>query len=259
MKKGVLAVVMAAVAALFVVEVSMETMFVHRRLRQTMAPAVQETADGMAVAITDQDGQLNYLLICGRKNSQLLLCSLEPKTELSGTATLSGIYAQSGVRGLMSSISGTFGVKCGSYLTVDLDGLSFLVDAMGGIPAESGQGSENISGRQAIAMLNPAAEASGHPELSVFSGMLKAIGSLPKSRLPALALQGMKLVKTNVSLKELLGQGISALSGQNAEVSYLTLPGGIPAVWSGSGQNRRCSYDLGQGAAEMQRFFTRKE
>lgn len=258
MKKGVLAVVMAAVAALFLVEVSMENLFIHRRLRQTMAPAVQESADGMAVAITDQDGQLNYLLICGRKDNQLLLCSLEPKTELSGTATLSGIYAQSGIRGLMSSVSGTFGVKCSAYLTVDLDGLSALVDAMGGIPVESGQGSKMISGQQAIAMLNPAAEASGHPELSVLSGMLKAIGSLPKSRLPALALQGMKLVKTNVSLKELLGQGISALSGQNTEVSYLALPGEIPAVWSGSGENRRCSYDLGQAATEVQRFFAGK-
>ena len=266
MKKGILAVVMAAVAALFLVEVSMEELFIHRRLQQAMGTGtvVQEAPEVLTVAITGQGDVPDYLLLCGKVGQELRLCALEPDTQIpdpqGGMTTLRQLGTQKGIRTLTASLSDVLGVKTGSYLAVDARVIGQLVDRMGGVTL-SEQPGENaaLTGQQAAAFLTAENPSEEHPELSLFQGMLRRIGTMPRNQLPSLAMQGIKFVKTNVSLREVLEQGASLLGENDAACRSMALPGTIPAVWSGSGEKRHCSYDLGQAFAEMQRFFARKE
>ena len=265
MKKGILAVVMAAIAALFLVEVSMEELFIHRRLRQTMAEStvVQEAPEVLTVVITEEESKPAYLLLCSKVGQELRFCTVEPDTGIpdpqGGMTTLRRLGAQKGIRALTASVSDVLGVKSGSYLAVDINGIGSLVDNMGGVPLPSDQGQQTmLTGRQAEAMLTAEDPSEAHPELSLFQGMLRRIGSLPRNQLPSLAIQGMKSVKTNVSLREILEQGASLLGENDAACRSMTLPGTVPAVWSGTGESRHCSYDLGQAAEKTIRFFAGK-
>ena len=265
MKKGMLAVVMAAVAALFLVEVSMEELFVHRRLQQTMAESavVQDAPEILTVVVTGQENAPDYLLLCGRVGQELRLCSLEPDTQIpnpqGGMTTLRQLGAQKGIRTLVASLSDVLGVKTGSYLAVDSHGIGQLVDKMGGVALSDDQGQQALlTGQQAEALLAAENGSEGHPELSLFRGMLRRIGGLPRNQLLSLAVQGMKCVKTNVSLREILEQGASLLGENDAACQSMALPGTIPAVWSGAGEKRHCSYDLGQAAEKTMRFFAGK-
>lgn len=265
MKKGILAVVMAAVAALFLVEVSMEELFVHRRLQQTMAESavVQDAPEVLTVVVTGQENAPDNLLLCGRAGQELRLCALEPDTQIpdpqGGMTTLRQLCAQKGIRSLVASLSDILGVKTGSYLAVDVHGIGQLVDNMGGVPLPDNQGQPAmLTGQQAEALLTAENPSEAHPELSVFQGMLRRIGSLPRNQLPSLALRGMKCIKTNVSPREILEQGASLLGENDAACRSMALPGTIPAVWSGSGEKRHCTYDLGQAAGQVGSFFAGK-
>ena len=266
MKKGILAVVMAAVAALFLVEVSMEELFVHRRLQQTMAEGavVQEAPEVLTVVLTGQGDAPDYLLLCGRVGQELRLCALEPDTQIPdsqcGMITLRQLGAQKGIRTLLASVSEVLGVKTGSYLAVDAHGIGQLVEAMGGVPLPDSRGEEAmLSGQQAEAFLSAENASEAHPELRLFQGMLRRIGTMPRNQLPLLAMQGMKYVKTNVSLREILEQGASLLGQNEAACQSMALPGTIPAVWSGAGEKRHCTYDLAQAAGQVGRFLDGKQ
>ena len=265
MKKGILAVVMAAMAALFLVEVSMEELFVHRRLQQTMAESavVQEAPEVLTVVITGQGDAPDGLLLCGRVGQELRICSLEPDTQIpdpqGGMTTLRQLGAQKGIRTLVTSLSDVLGVKTGSYLAVHARGIGQLVDQMGGVTLPEHQGEKAVlTGQQAEAFLTAENPSEEHPELILLQGMLRRIGTMPRNQLPLLAMQGMKYVKTNVSLREILEQGASLLGQNDAACRSMSLPGAIPAVWSGSGEKRHCSYDLGQAAGQVGRFFAGK-
>lgn len=265
MKKGVLAVCMAAVAALFLVEVSMETLFIHRRLQQTMGPGtlVRNAPEVMTVIVTEKENTPRYLLLCGKVGKELRLCSLDPDTQIpdpqGGRTTLRKLAVQRGIRTMVSTLSDVLGVKTGQYLSMDVQGVRQLVTAMDGIQAsgetESG---ETVTGQQAEELLLSGDHQIDHPELKLFAGMLYRLGQLPRNRLPSLAVQGMKYAKTNVSLREILGQGTSLLSGGELSVQTMALPGTIPAVWGGTGETRQCQYDIGQAAGQVGRFFDGK-
>ena len=179
MKKGILAVLMAAVAALFLVEVSMEELFVHRRLQQTMAEStvVQNAPEVLTVVVTGQGDAPDNLLLCGRVGQELRLCTLEPDTQIpdpqGGMTTLRQLGAQKGIRSLLASLSHILGVKTGSYLAVDVHGIGQLVDNMGGVPLPDNRGQPAmLTGQQAEALLTAENPAEAHPALSLFQGML---------------------------------------------------------------------------------------
>lgn len=259
MKKGILTAVMAAVAALFLVEVSMEALFIHRRLQQTMAPetAVQEMPQVTVVTITDAAHTPAYLLLCSREGQTLNLCALDVHTRVpaaQGSETLLQIWDGQGMRGWISCLPDTLGVKPSGYLTVTMEGIGKLVDEMGDVVLSKSD--RKLLGEQAEAMLeNP---DSTHPELALLEAMVVRLGEMPSRQLPALAIRGMEYVKTNITLGEMLQQGASLCAGGELPCTTMVLPGSIPAVWSGSGTGRQCAYDLGQAAAQTQRFFAGK-
>ena len=89
MKKGILGVLMAAVAALFLVEVSMETVFTRTRIQQTMAYSDVEAADETApevltvLVMGEEPERLQYLLLCGIcGDGSVGLVSVAPETLL---------------------------------------------------------------------------------------------------------------------------------------------------------------------------------
>lgn len=259
MKKGILTAVMAAVAALFLVEVSMEALFIHRRLQQTMAPemAVQEMLQVTVVAITDAAHTPNYLLLCSREGQTLNLCALDVHTRVpaaQGSETLLQIWDGQGIRGWISCLTDTLGVKPSGHLTVTMEGIGKLVDEMGGVVLSKSD--QKLPGEQAEAMLeNP---DSTHPELALVEAMAVRLGELPSRQLVTLAIRGMEYVQTDITLSEMLRQGASLCAGGELQCDTMALPGSIPAFWSGSGVARQCIYDLGRAAAQTQRFFAGK-
>lgn len=262
MKKGILTAVMAAVAALFLVEVSMEALFIHRRLQQTMAPEamVLEMPQVTVVAITDAAHTPEYLLLCSREGQNLNLCALDVHTRVpaaQGSETLLQIWDGQGMRGWISCLTDTLGVKPSGYLTITTQGIGKLVDEMGGVVLSKSE--QKLSGEQAEAMLQSPEADSAHPELAMVEAMTIRLGDLPSRQLPALAIRGMEYVKTNITLGEMLRQGASLCTGGELQCATMVLPGSIPAVWSGSGDARQCAYDLGQATEQTQRFFTGKE
>lgn len=271
MKKGILGVLMAAVAALFLVEVSMETLFTRTRIQQTMAYSDVEAADETApevltvLVMGEEPERLRYLILCGiRGDGSVGLVSIAPETLLrcaeDGQLRIAAELCRTdGPKGLLRALQYQLGISGQGYISVS-------VRSLGEIASELGQPEEALGQEEQQILLDAQTDAAGALEsggeevmLTLASGMVKNVRKLPPTRLPGLIKTVLAGAETNISLGQLLRWGRDYLSGGDRETALLYLPGSLPAVWSGEAEGeRRCSWPLGQGADMLRRFYGEK-
>lgn len=271
MKKGILGVLMAAVAALFLVEVSMETLFTRTRIQQTMAYSDMEVPDETApevltvLVMGEEPERLQYLLLCGiRGDGSVGLVSIAPETLLrcaedGQLCTAAELCRTDGPKGLLRALRYQLGISGQAYIAVS-------VERLGEIAEKLGEPGKALSQEERQSLLDVQTDAEGALEaggeeaiLSLASGMVKSVRKLPPSQLPGLMKAVLTGAETNISLGQLLRCGRDYLSGGDRETALLYLPGSLPAVWSGETEGeRRCSWPLGQGAGMLRRFYGEK-
>lgn len=271
MKKGILGVLMAAVAVLFLVEVSMETVFTRTRIQQTMAYSDVEAADETApevltvLVMGEEPERLQYLLLCGiRGDGSVGLVSVAPETLLRCAGdgqlrTAAELCCADGPKGLLRTLRYQLGISGQDYIAVS-------VESLGRIAAELGEPEEALNQEEQQILLDVQRDAAGALEscgeeamVTLASGMVKSVRGLSPARLPGLIKTVLAGAETNIGLGQLLRCGRDYLSGGDRETALLYLPGSLPAVWSGEAEEaRRCSWPLGQGAGMLRRFYGEK-
>lgn len=293
MKKKLLAVLMVAVAALFTVEISMEYLF-RRQLQQTMAETPEITAEPVeeqkkpkvyVVFGIDQDegdrGRSDCILLCSLSDDGVVrLCSLARDTlvKIPGTGQetkLGHAYAKGGPELAMQTIQENFGLQVQGYASINFTQMAELVDMMGGVELQLTQkewdylglkqpylGRIKLDGQQALRYSRIRSIDSDDMRTArqrqVVSALLKNVCNVPRSQLPELIVEGMKMCRTNVSLMTMLELGKQILTLKDGiETVSMSLPGDTVSAWGGKRQDGiwYYVYDLKEASKALDEFF----
>ena len=298
MKKKILSGFMVVVALLFAVQLSLEHVFAARRLQQTMAethtpgvvdveePAAKtEPPKVYAVFGIDQDegdkGRSDCILLCSLSEDGVVrLCSLARDTlvKIPGTqeeTKLGHAYAKGGPELAMETIRENFGIQVDGYASINFTQMAKLVDLMGGVELQLTQkewkylglkqpylGQLKLDGQQALRYSRIRSIDSDDKRTArqrqVVSALLKNVTNVPRSQLPALIVEGMKMCRTNVSLMTMMDLGKQVLTLKDGiETVSLALPGDSVNAWGGKRDDGiwYYVYDLKEASRIIDEFF----
>ena len=293
MNKKILGVIMLAVALLFGLQLSMENLFTQRlslmtqTMAETGAESLRQGAEEpriFAVFGIDQtegdEGRSDCIMLASLDDEATLrLCSIARDTLVklpSGEETKLGhAYALGGPELALETINENFHLQVEDYVSVNFTQMAELVELLGGVEVQLTEaewnylglpkpylGRRRLSGEETlgysrIRSIDSDDMRTGR-QRNVVLAMLKEVKELPRTQLPELVVESMKLCRTNVDILTLmnLGKDILSMGGEVESVS-LALPGVAVTAWGGTRKDGvwYYVYDLEQAACEIDRFF----
>lgn len=292
MKKKILGVLMLAVILLFGLQISMEQLFDERLelMTQTMAESeslevTTETPHVFAIFGIDQTegdtGRSDCILLASLGgDGTLKLCSIARDTlvTIPGTGEetkLGHAYALGGPELALETLNENFALSLEDYVSVNFSQMEELVDLLGGVEVQLTEaewkyldlpkpylGIRRLNGEEALRYSRIRAIDSDDVRTSrqrkLVMAMLEEVKSVPRSNMPELVLEGMKLCRTNVDILTLMSLGKEVLSLQgNVEAVSMALPGDTVTAWGGTRKDGvwYYVYDLKRAAQEIDSFF----
>ena len=293
MKRIILSMVMAALAILFVLEISMEQIFVSKRqetaetmadIQQTAAVEEIETPEIYALFGVDaQEGEVgrsDCILLLSLEGNTLRMCSLARDTmvTIAGTDTetkLGHAYALGGPEGAMETINENFGLDITEYTAVNFDQLEEIVDLLGGVEVPLTQeewnymglgqpylGTRRLSGEEALTYCRIRSidndDMRTGRQRTLITAMLSSVQDMPRSKLPELAIEGMKMCRTNLTLPDILRLGKAVMGERdNMRTESLSIPGEAVSAWGGNRDDGvwYYVYDLERASEVVHDFF----
>lgn len=292
MKKKILGVLMLAVILLFGLQISMEQLFDERLelMTQTMAESESlevktETPHVFAIFGIDQTegdtGRSDCILLASLGgDGTLKLCSIARDTlvTIPGTGEetkLGHAYALGGPELALETLNENFALSLEDYVSVNFSQMEELVDLLGGVEVQLTEaewkyldlpkpylGIRRLNGEEALRYSRIRAIDSDDVRTSrqrkLVMAMLEEVKSVPRSNMPELVLEGMKLCRTNVDILTLMSLGKEVLSLQgNVEAVSMALPGDTVTAWGGTRKDGvwYYVYDLRRAAQEIDSFF----
>lgn len=251
------------------------------------APADRETGKPEIYALFGVDaedgeaGRSDCILLLSLNGDTLRMCSLARDTlvTIPGTGEetkLGHAYAYGGPDLALETIRENFGVDVRRYAAVNFSQMPRLIELVGGVEVPLSQaewealsldapylGYSNLDGSAALRYCRLRAIDSDDQrtarQRTVVRSMLASIRKLPKSRLPALALEGIRLTRTNLGPGEVLRLGRQALAGGSAlRVESLAIPGDSVSAWGGIRPDGAWYYvyDLSRAGEALEEFFS---
>lgn len=290
--KKYLVVYMAAVAVMFSLMLSMERMF-QRRLQETTetiadveVEALKENPEIFALFGVDaEEGELGrsdciMLVSYEEENCVLKMCSIARDTLVTIPGTeeptkLAHAYAMGGAEKALETINGNFGLDVTHYATVNFTQMAELVDVLGGVSVTLTEaewealgfevpylGKKRLDGGEALAYCRIRSidndDARTARQRKVLKAMFSKVKTVPKTDLPKVIMDGIKMCSTNVGFYKLLRLGKSALSARGGlETKSLSLPGDSVDVWGGVREDGvwYYVYDLTAASRVIREFF----
>lgn len=298
MKRTILAMVMVAMTIIFVLEISMEQMFVSRRraTTQTMADVeeaveVVESEEPPEVyalfGVDTQEGDAgrsDCILLISLEGNDLRMCSLARDTmvTISGTNTktkLGHAYAMGGPELAVDTINENYDLNITKYASVNFSQMAEIVELMGGVEVSLSQeewnylgfgdpylGSKRLDGQEALTYCRIRSIDSDDMrtgrQRTVIASMLTALQKMPRAKLPELVVEGIKMCRTNLSLAELLHLGKSVLTEREAiQAESIAIPGDSVSAWGGICDDGvwYYVYDLERASEVVKEFFYGEE
>lgn len=293
MNKKILGVVMLAVAVLFGLQISMERLFSKRLelMQETMAEtetleaAETESPHIFAVFGIDQRsgdvGRSDCIMLASLDEAGTLrLCSIARDTlvTIPGTGEetkLGHAYAMGGPELALSTLNDNFHLQLQDYVSVNFSQMEELVDLLGGVEVQLTEaewkylglpkpylGLRRLNGEEALRYSRIRSIDSDDVRTSrqrkLVMAMLEEVKALPRTELPELVVECMKLCRTNVDILTLMNMGKQVLTfGNGMESVSMALPGDTVTAWGGTRKDGvwYYVYDLQRAAQEIDRFF----
>ena len=244
MKRAIVYISIAAVAALFGIQLVMEHLFVERRIAQTMAPP-RETAETQERTGSEDPGETKIIAVFGidgelreggrsdcimladlDQNGCIRLCSIARDSlitipETGEKTKLCHAYAYGGPKLAVKALEENYGLSINGYVTVDFEGLEEITDHLGGVtvPLTRGEwkalglpepylGQRKLSGAEALAYcrLRSLDNDSFRMERQrrVVEGLLSAFLSGREEAMPAAAISCFSHCRSDLSLPTVL-------------------------------------------------------
>lgn len=290
MNKKILGVVIFALALLFGLQISMEHLFSKRLELMTETMAETETLEAaaaephiFAVFGIDQNegdaGRSDCIMLASLgEDGVLRLCSIARDTlvTIPGTGEetkLGHAYAMGGPELALSTLNENFHLQLQDYVSVNFSQMEELVDLLGGVEVQLTEaewkylglpkpylGLRRLSGEEALRYSRirsiDSDDVRTARQRKVVMAMLDHLKGLPRTELPELVVECMKLCRTNVDILTLMGLGKEALSGEIEAIS-MALPGDTVTAWGGKRKDGvwYYVYDLQRAAQEIDSFF----
>lgn len=293
--KKYLAAVMAGLALLLGIQLSMEHLFTERlqETAETMAgmpetrAALEEPPEIYALfGVDTQEGDEGrsdciLLLSLAEDTGTIRMCSIARDTLVTipgeGTRTKLGhAYALGGPELALATINENFGLSVTRYATVNFNQMAELVDLMGGVEvsltqaewrylglAEPYLGEKRLDGEEALCYCRirslDSDDARTARQRRLIIAMLEQVRSVPRSQLPQLLGQGVRLCRTNIGLGELLHLGKTvATARQGLDTVSMALPGEAVSAWGGIREDGvwYYVYDLTRASEVVADFFS---
>lgn len=295
MKNKILGVCMVAVVLLFGLQISMERLFTNRlqEMTETMAEAEAESMETKAqeqpkiftifgIDQTEGDaGRSDCILLASLgQEGTLRMCSIARDTlvtipETGEETKLGHAYALGGPELALETLNENFDLELRDYVSVNFSQMEELVDLMGGVELQLTEaewnylglpkpylGQRRLSGEQALRYSRIRAIDSDDVrtgrQRKVVMAMLENLQNMPRSGLPELVVEGMKMCRTNVDILTIMGLGKDVLSLKgNIEAVSMALPGDAVTAWGGKRKDGvwYYVYDLNQAAQKIDEFF----
>lgn len=295
MHKRILGVIMTAVVLLFGLQMSMERLFQSRLENMTETMAQTETVEEAEIprifavfGIDQTDGDAGrsdcILLVSLQDEGQLRMCSIARDTlvtvpGLGEETKLGHAYAMGGPELALETINESFGLELQEYVSVNFSQMENLVDLMGGVEIQLSEaewnylglpkpylGLRRLNGAQALRYSRIRAIDSDDMrtgrQRKVVVAMLENLRETPRTSLPELVVEGMKMCRTNVDILTVMGMGKEVLSLQGGlEAESLALPGDAVTAWGGKRSDGvwYYVYDLKQAGQKIREFFYGEE
>ncbi len=295
MKKAVLATVMAALAVIFILEISMERMFTSRR--QVTAETMAQTAEPEAAVEAEVErpelyalfgvdtqegdaGRSDCILLMSLDGGTLRMCSLARDTMVTipgeGMETKLGhAYALGGPEEALETLRENFGLEVTKYAAVNFAQMADIVELMGGVEVPLTQeewsylgleepylGRARLDGAEALSYCRIRSidndDMRTARQRTLIASMVASLREVPRSCLPELLGQGIRMCRTNLTLGELLRLGKSVLDQETGiTVNSMAIPGETVSAWGGIREDGvwYYVYDLDQAAQVLQEFF----
>ena len=292
--KKYLAVVMAGLALLLGIQLGMERLFTDRlqETAETMAgvpgdqAALEEPPEIYALfGVDTRDGDTGrsdcvLLLSFAEDSGTIRMCSIARDTMVTipgeGTKTKLGhAYALGGPELALATLNENFGLHVTRYATVNFSQMEELVDLMGGVEVPLTQaewrylgleepylGEKRLDGADALSYCRirsiDSDDARTARQRKLIAAMLEQVREMPRSQLPELLGQGVRLCRTNIGLGELLHLGKAVASArQELDTVSMALPGEAVSAWSGIREDGLWYYvyDLTRASEVMGDFF----
>ena len=293
MKRIILSVIMLALAMVFVVEISMEQLFVSKRQEtaETMAD-VQETAEVVSetqpeiyalfgVDTEEGDaGRSDCILLMSLDGDTLRLCSLARDTmvTISGTDTetkLGHAYALGGPEGALATINENFDLNITEYTSVNFSQMAEIVELIGGVEVplsreewdymgfgEPYLGTKRLNGSEALTYCRIRSidndDMRTGRQRTLIAAMLASVQDMPRTKLPELAIEGLKMCRTNLTLPEILRLGKAVMAERDGiKTESLSIPGDAVSAWGGVRDDGvwYYVYDLERASEVLHGFF----
>lgn len=293
--KKYLAVVMAGMVLLLGIQLSMEHLFTERlqETAETMAgmtetrAALEEPPEIYALFGVDtregDEGRSDCILLLSlaEDSGTMRMCSIARDTLVTipgeGTKTKLGhAYAMGGPGLAMATINENFGLHITRYATVNFSQMAELVDLMGGVEVPLTQaewrylgleepylGEKRLNGEEALCYCRirsiDSDDARTARQRRVIGAMLEQVREVPRSQLPELLGQGVRLCRTNIGLGELLHLGKTvATARQRLDTVSMALPGEAVSAWGGIREDGvwYYVYDLTRASEVVEDFFS---
>lgn len=295
MHKRILGVIMTAVVLLFGLQMSMERLFQSRLENMTETMAQTETVEEAEIprifavfGIDRTEGDAGrsdcILLVSLQDEGQLRMCSIARDTlvtvpGLGEETKLGHAYAMGGPELALETINESFGLELQEYVSVNFSQMENLVDLMGGVEIQLSEaewnylglpkpylGLRRLNGAQALRYSRIRAIDSDDMrtgrQRKVVVAMLENLRETPRTSLPELVVEGMKMCRTNVDILTVMGMGKEVLSLQEGlEAESLALPGDAVTAWGGKRSDGvwYYVYDLKQAGQKIREFFYGEE
>lgn len=292
MNKKILGVIMLAVALLFGLQISMESLFTQRLslMTQTMAETEAEVMRRepekpriFAIFGIDQTegdtGRSDCIMLAALEENTLRLCSIARDTLVTlptGEETKLGhAYAMGGPELALKTINENFHLQVEDYMSVNFSQMAELVDLTGGVEIQLTEAEWNylglpkpylgklrLNGQQALQYSRIRSIDSDDVRIgrqrNVVMAMLSNVKELPRTQLPELVVESIKLCRTNLDILTLMSLGKDVLSvGGDMGSASLALPGTAVTAWGGTRKDGvwYYVYDLERAAQEIDSFF----
>lgn len=255
MKRAIVYISMAAVAALFGIQLVMEHLFVERRIAQTMAQSQETEAPSqlsagaeyrepeiIAVLGIDRElgegGRSDCIMLADLDDHGCIrICSVARDSLISVPGTgektkLCHAYAYGGPKLAVETLEENYGISIDGYVTVDFEGLKEITDHLGGVtvPLTRGEwkalglpepylGQRQLSGAEALAYcrLRSLDNDSFRMERQrkVVEGLLSAFLSGREEAMPAAAIECFSHCRSDLSLPTVLRVVTGAIRNRN--------------------------------------------
>lgn len=227
-------------------------------LGEELDPNVQNILVIGKTGDTPSEGRAEMVMICSinKETGKVNLISLAGGTWVESSKTkLSSVYTKGREAQLMQLVNDTYDLNIEKYMTIDLDGVSSLIDMLGGVTvtleksepwminkyAKSMPGGENIKSRipsdateatlcgaQAVAYMGFMDVGSDfdrqNRQRKVFLAMAKQVKSGAVENMQALVTKGFDLVSTNLTLPENIELVGKAMTTDLSDVGMYQFP-----------------------------------